>query len=248
MKIFVMDKYGFCFILCLLLITSIFFISCLSPSATDDRLLPIYSVETDEKVLAITFDSAWTAEDLPNICNTLDEYNCKATFFVVGSWAEKYPESVKMLAERGHEIAGHSYNHAHYNNLSHDELISDMDKCDRVIYDLIGKNTRIFRSPYGEYNNTVVNAAKESGRVLIQWDVDSLDWKDLSCEEMLKRITPNVKNGSIILLHNGTKYTASSLPVILKTLTQNGYSFKTVGDLIYKENYVINQEGRQIKD
>lgn len=247
MKIFVLDKYKAALIACALTASAAFFISCLTPSASSERLLPIYSVETDEKAVAITFDCAWTSEDLPSICDTLSQYGCKATFFTVGTWAEKYPDSVKMLSEKGHEIAGHSYNHAHYNALSESELITDMAKCDAVIKNITGKNIPLFRAPYGEYNNIVVKAASDSGRYLIQWDSDSLDWKDLSESEIVERVMTRVKNGSIILLHNGTKNTASALPNLLESLKKEGYTFKSVGELIYYDNYEINSDGRQIR-
>ncbi len=248
MKIFVLDKLHFAFILCGLLALSLFLVSTLSPSAENERLLPIYSVETEEKAVAITFDSAWTAEDIPLISATLKDFDCPATFFVVGSWAEKYPESVKLLFDSGHEIAGHSYNHAHYNSLSSDEIKSDVKKCDEVIKKIVGSVSPVFRSPYGEYNNTVVEAVESLNKKLIQWDVDSLDWKELTLEEMEKRILPKVKNGSIILFHNGTPHTASALPSILQKLKDEGYSFKKVSDLIYFEDYIINNDGRQIKN
>ena len=247
LKIFVLDKYRFACILLALFSVALFLVSSLSPNAEEEKLLPVYSVETDEKVLSVTFDCAWTAEDIPIILSTLKNYNCRATFFVVGSWAEKYPECVKLIHDAGHEVAGHSYNHAHYNSMSEEELIQDMNKCDAVIKAIAGENLPIFRTPYGEYNNTVVKAANDSGRTLIQWDVDSLDWKDLTAQQMEKRILPKVKNGSVILFHNGTKHTASALPTLLEKLTSEGYSFKSVGEMIYYDNYEINHEGRQIK-
>ncbi len=247
MKIYVLDKYKAFFLAAVITAAAAFSVFCLTPSATEERLLPIYSVETEEKAVAVTFDSAWTADDIPSICDTLDSFNCKATFFVVGTWAEKNPDSVRLLSEHGHEIAGHSYNHAHYNELSEPELMADMAKCDAVIKNITGKNIPLFRSPYGEYNNTVVRAANESGRFLIQWDADSLDWKDLSEEEIIDRVMKKVKNGSIILLHNGTKNTASALPKLLERLKNEGYIFKSAGELILRDNYKINSEGRQIK-
>ena len=247
LKIFVLDKYKFSCILLSLFSIVLFLIASLSPTAEEERLLPIYSVETDEKVVSVTFDSAWTAEDIPLILDALKKHNCRATFFVVGSWAEKYPDCVKLIHNSGHEIAGHSYNHAHYNSLSSNELTSDMDKCDSVIKGITGEVLPIFRAPYGEYNNTVVSAALDSGRTLIQWDIDSLDWKDLSYEDMAKRILPNLKNGSVILFHNGTKHTASSLDMLLSAIEEKGFTFKSICEMIYKDNYEIDHTGRQKK-
>ncbi len=247
LKIFVLDKYRFSCILLALFSFALFLVASLSPVAEEEKLLPVYSVETDDAVLSVTFDCAWTAEDIPVILETLKKHNCRATFFVVGSWAEKYPEYVKLIFDSGHEVAGHSYNHAHYNSLSQEELKKDMDMCDAIIKSITGTTLPIFRTPYGEYNNTVVSTALNTGRTLIQWDADSLDWKDLSGEDMLKRILPKIKNGSIILFHNGTKHTASSLDTVLSKIAEKGYTFKSVGDMIIKDNFVIDHTGRQKK-
>lgn len=248
MKIYVLSKYKAAFFVVAAAMCASCFVFGLVPNANNDRLLPIYSVETEEKTVAITFDSAWNADDIPSVCQTLENFSCPATFFVVGTWAEKNPDAIRLIASSGHEIAGHSYNHAHYSNLSPEELFADMAKCDAAIFSVVGKNVPLFRSPYGEYNNTVVKVATDSGRYLIQWDADSLDWKDLSADEITNRVMSRVKNGSIILLHTGTKNTAAALPKLLSALKNEGYDFKSVGDLIYREDYTINHEGRQIKN
>lgn len=207
--------------------------------------LPIYSVETPEKAVSITFDSAWGNEDIDDIINILKQYGCPATFFVVGDFVQKYPESVKKLYDAGHEIANHSDSHAHYSRLSAEQMKKDMDKCDEKIKAVTGTASPLFRPPYGEYNDTVVEVCRETGRYCIQWDVDSLDWKGLSSEEMKNRILPKIQNGSIILFHTGTDNTASALPDILEAIKEKGFVFKKTRDLIYKENYRIDHQGRQ---
>lgn len=218
------------------------------PVATAPKALPIYCVEKAEKEIAITFDSAWGNEDLDEILNVLKQYKCKATFFVVGDFIDRYPESVKAMADNGHEVANHSDNHAHYSKLSKEEMILDMDKCDEKIKKITGNDNNLFRPPYGEYNNLSVTTCEETGRYSIQWDVDSLDWKGLTPDEMEQRILKRVNNGSIILLHNGAKHTAKALPQILNSLKNQGYTFKTVSELIYKENYTIDHTGKQISN
>lgn len=165
----------------------------------------------------------------------------------MGDWLVKFPDAVKKLHAAGHEIANHSDTHAHLNSLSTEKLITEMEECDKKILDLTGVKNVLFRAPYGEYNDNVIITCYQSGRYPIQWNIDSLDWKNLTSKEMINRIVPRLKNGSIILLHNGTENTAGALPSILEAIKQEGYSFKTVGDLIYKENFKINHEGRQIK-
>lgn len=247
MKIFVLTKKT------LLLAAAVLLISVFSLPAFFETIetsvaakeLPVYSVETSEKKIAVTFDSAWNDDDIDKIINTLSDQNCPSTFFVTGDWAERFPESLKKLYNAGHEIASHSYNHTLYSTLSKEEIIADMDKCDSIIESLLGFRPNLMRAPSGDYTNNSILACKETGRLCIQWDVDSLDWKELSEEEMKERIFSKVKNGSILLFHNGTKQTADALPGILSALKAEGYEFVKVSDLIYKENYTIDHTGRQ---
>lgn len=213
-----------------------------------NREIPIYCVDRDDKKIALTFDCAWNADDITSICDTLDAYHAKATFFAVGDWAKKYPDAVKELSQKGHTIGNHSYNHAHYKKLSKTEMLSDMEKCDAVLEDLTGQKPTLFRSPYGEYNNTVIQTCDESGRTYIQWSVDSIDYGDASADDILRRATTEVKSGDILLLHNGTKNTAAALPQILKNLSDQGFTFVSVNDLIYPSNYTVDHAGKQIQN
>ncbi|MGM9552335.1 MAG: polysaccharide deacetylase family protein [Clostridia bacterium] len=249
MKIFVITKHTIFLLLAAILVSS----ACVPKlfksveTSVKSKELPIYSVERQDKKIAVTFDSAWNDDDIDQIINVLCAYSCPATFFVTGDWAERFPEALKKLHSNGHEIGSHSYNHTLYSTLSKDEIISDMDKCDSVIESVLGFRPNIMRAPSGDYTNNSILAAKETGRFCIQWDVDSLDWKDLTEEEMKKRIFDRIQSGSILLFHNGTKQTASALPGILQSLKDEGYEFVRVSDLIYKENYSIDHTGRQYK-
>lgn len=214
-------------------------------TSVSSKELPIYSVERSDKKIAITFDSAWNDDDIDEIIRVLNEQSCPSTFFVTGNWAERFPESLKKLCNAGHEIGSHSYNHTLYSTLSRDEIIADMDKCDSVIESIVGIRPTLVRAPSGDYTNNSILACKETGRLCIQWDVDSLDWKELTEEEMKSRIFDRIQSGSILLFHNGTKQTASALPGILSALKNEGYEFVKVSDLIYKENYSIDHTGRQ---
>jgi peptidoglycan/xylan/chitin deacetylase (PgdA/CDA1 family) len=106
----------------------------------------------------------------------------------------------------------------------------------------------VFRPPYGDYNDNLIETAQELGLYTIQWDVDSLDWKDLSATEIINRVTKRVKSGSIVLFHNQGLHTAEALPTIIKTLKQKGYEFTTIGDLIYQDDYYMSADGRQYKN
>jgi polysaccharide deacetylase family sporulation protein PdaB len=214
-------------------------------AAVTQRQLPIYCVEKDYKVLSITFDAAWGNEDTQQLIDIMAKYNVKATFFVVGDWVTKYPESVKALCDAGHEVMSHSDSHAHFNSLSTDEIIEDINTCNDKIEAVTGVRPTLFRCPYGEYDDHVINAVRSLNIEPIQWDVDSLDWKDISAAEITQRVTSRVQCGSIVLFHNAALHTPEALPGIIETLLQEGYTFVPVSQLILSGEYTIDHTGRQ---
>lgn len=220
-------------------------ISVINP--TKDHILPIYSVETDEKVVSMTFDSAWGDEDLDDILDILERQDVKATFFVTGDWVSQYPEAIKKLDAKGHELGSHGDHHKHMTRLSEEENRKELQGCFDKIKSVIGKEIDLFRAPYGDYNEALVKTAKEAGYYTIQWDVDSLDWKDYGVDNIIQTVTQhkNLGNGSILLLHNGAKYTKDALESVITGLKEQGYTFVKVSDLIYRDNYYIDHAGRQ---
>ena len=216
-------------------------------SIATTKLLPIYRVDIDEPKIALTINCAWNAQDIDVILETLSKNNAKATFFMVGNWATKFPEAVKKIADSGNEIANHSYSHPHVSNLNYEKNVEEINRCSDIIHKIIGNATSLYRGPYGEYNDTVIKAAKDNNHIMIQWDIDSLDYKGLTEEQMWERIEPKLQNGSIILMHNGTENTALSLDTIIKNIKEKGYNLVTVSELIYKENYTIDNKGVQHK-
>jgi polysaccharide deacetylase family sporulation protein PdaB len=210
------------------------------------RELPIYCVKRDNKAVSLTFDAAWGNEDTQQLIDILDKYNIKATFFVVGFWVDKFPESVKALSDAGHEIMNHSNDHAHFSRLSTGEIISNITACNEKIAAVTGVTPTLFRAPYGEYDDNVIKTLKSMGMNTIQWDVDSLDWKDLSAGEITKRVTSKVQSGSIMLFHNAALHTPEALPAIIEYLIANGYSIVPVSELILQGDYTIDHTGRQL--
>lgn len=209
--------------------------------------IPIYCVDTSKKEIALTFDAAWGDDDTDELISILNENNAKASFFAVGGFIKRFPESVKKFAANGHEILNHSDSHAHMAGLNEEQIKEELDGCEKKINDTVGKSLKLFRPPYGEYNDSVIKYAKNAGYTAIQWDVDSLDWKDLSADEIYRRVINKTKNGSIILFHNGAKNTPSALKIILPELKKQGYKFVTVSELVYKKDYVIDNSGKQKK-
>ena len=212
---------------------------------TKARSLPIYSVAREEKNIAISFDCAWGTEHTDAILKALDQNDVRCTFFMVEFWTEKYPEYVKKIDEAGHEIGTHSKTHPYMSKLSESEIRAELSSSSEAITAVTGKKVDLFRPPYGDYDNLVIDTAKSMGIYSIQWDVDSLDWKDLSATDIAMRIINGVKPGSIILCHNNGLHTAEALPLIFSTLQNRGYEFVPIGELIYRENYTIDSAGKQ---
>lgn len=209
------------------------------------RDLPIYCVEKEEKIISISFDAAWGAEDTMQLIEILGKYNVKATFFVVGSWVDEFPDAVKALSDAGHEIMNHSNSHPHMTQISKEKMKEEIEKCNQKIEAITGKKPHLFRAPYGDYNNDVVQTVRECGCYTIQWSVDSLDWKDLSAKEITQRVTEKAEPGSIVLFHNAALNTPEALPAILEKLQAEEYCFVPISKLIYTENYAIDQAGKQ---
>ncbi|MDE6666789.1 MAG: polysaccharide deacetylase family protein [Clostridia bacterium] len=209
------------------------------------RLIPIYCVDREEKVCSITFDCAWGTEHTDDILKALKNCDVRATFFMVEFWTEKYPEFVKKIDEHGCEIGTHSSTHSYMSKLNAEGIKQELTTSSEAITNVTGKKVELFRPPYGDYDDELIKTASELGYHTIQWDVDSLDWKDLSASDIAMRVINGVKNGSIILMHNNGLHTAEAVPIILETLKNRGYSFVPVGELILRENYVIDGTGMQ---
>ena len=216
--------------------------------ADNERKLPIYCVETDKKQIAISFDAAWGNDDTEQLISILAEYDVPATFFVVGAWVDKYPESVKALSDAGHQIQNHSNTHPYMSKLSAEQITDELESCNKKIENITGVRPNLLRPPYGDYNNCLIETTQSLDMYTIQWSVDSLDWKDNATPDSIyQRVTSKVKNGSIVLFHNDADHTPAALPNILKCLKDEGYEFVFISDLIYKDNYEIIHDGTQCK-
>lgn len=209
------------------------------------RLVPIYSVERDDKKVAITFDCAWGTEYTDQILKALEVSEVKATFFTVEFWTEKYGDFVKKISEAGHTVGTHSSTHSYMSKQNAEDIKKELTASSEAIEKITGKKVELFRAPYGDYDDELIKTASSLGYYTIQWDVDSLDWKDLSASDIAMRVINGVKSGSIILMHNNGLHTAEAVPIILETLKNKGYTFVTVDELIYKECYIIDGTGRQ---
>lgn len=218
-------------------------------SKTIKKKLPIYSVKTDEKKVALSFDAAWGNEDTRELLGILEENNIRATFFLTGGWIETYPDDVRAIYEGGHDIGNHSENHKQMDKLTAEKCREEIMKPHDKVYNLTGYDMFLFRPPYGAYNDNLLNVLEGCGYYGIQWSVDSLDWKDYGVQSIIKTVLnhKNLRNGAIILMHNGGKYTKAALQLVIDGLREQGYEIVPISELIYTGNYKIDNTGEQVR-
>jgi polysaccharide deacetylase family sporulation protein PdaB len=211
------------------------------------KLRPIYSVETEEPKIAISFDASWGSERTESLLKILDQYHVKTTFFLVNLWLDKYPLLAKSIMAKGHEIGMHSTTHPDFAKLSKQQMQNEIVQNYEKIVEVTGHRPILFRPPFGSYNNTLLELTDSLGMYCIQWDVDSLDWRDISDSEIYNRVTSKVKNGSIVLFHNDGKNTPQALGRIIENLQGRGYKIVPISELIYKKDFTIDHMGIQRK-
>ncbi len=210
------------------------------------RELPIYGVSRDDGKIALTIDAAWDKDKTGFILDTLDKYEIKATFFLCGVWVKAYPDYVKEIAARGHEIGNHSLSHPHMNSLTSAQVQEEITKLDDEIERLTGSRCKLFRAPFGEYNNDVITAVRKIDYEVIQWTRDTVDWKESrSAEQILNTVLPNLKSGDIILCHNNGYKIEQYLPVLIETAKKEGFHFVTVSELLLEGETSIDNQGIQ---
>ncbi|MCE5236598.1 MAG: polysaccharide deacetylase family protein [Clostridiaceae bacterium] len=208
--------------------------------------LPVYSVSRDDKKIALTIDAAWEDDKTDFILDTLAQYNVKATFFLCGFWVEKYPDKVKAIFDAGHEIGNHTATHPHMNSLSTSQMQEELNKYEALLTPITGVKSKLFRAPYGEYNDNVIKTVRSMGYEVIQWNLDTVDWRpERSAQTILDTVLPKLEPGSIILCHNNGYKIKDYLPALLKSAIDNGYEFVPVSELLLAGNTIIDVNGVQ---
>lgn len=215
------------------------------PVAAGQRLLPVYEVDTGTNKVALSFDASWGAEYTETILDVLDQYNVKTTFFLVNLWLEDYPELAREITARGHEIGLHSAAHPDLTTLSAAQIRQELQDNDRLIRETTGFAPTLFRPPYGAYNDTVIGEAAALGYTSVQWSVDSLDWQELSADQIFRRVTDGLHAGDIVLFHNNGLHTAEALPRILDHLREQGLEAVPVSGLLWQEDWYVDVNGVQ---
>ena len=212
------------------------------------RKIPVYGVETDKKVIALTFDAAWGADKTQGILDVMEQYGAKGTFFLVGFWIDKYEKETKAIAEAGFDIGNHSRNHLNMPKLSENEIKNEIEYVNDRVFDLTGKKPKYFRAPFGDYSNKLMTSLEELNMVGVQWSIDSLDWKGLSAKQIYERVVPKAKSGDIVLFHNNSDHVIDALPLVLSALKGQGFEFVTLSQLVHTEGYTIDSNGIQHKN
>ena len=214
-------------------------------TATTERRLPVYSVETTEKLVSLGINCAWGDEDIPQLLALLQENDVRASFFVTGTFCRKFPDAVAEIAAAGHEIGSHSNNHVDLTTLDIEKIREEIRLGNAEIATITGKAPTLFRPPSGAYNNLVIAAIEDEGMIPIHWTCDSIDYKNPTTAQMQSRIMKRLCPGAILLFHAGAKNTPAALPEIITAIKAEGYSFVATGKLIYPPPYTLNHEGRQ---
>lgn len=199
-----------------------------------DAPMAIAGTQTPDKVVAMTFDHSWGNTFTPAILDTLKEKNVKATFFLMGPWAKKYPEVAKRIHAEGHEIASHGHKHDNYGEKGADWVKADITTASNELHEVVGVTPMLLRPPNGSYNKESLQVTRELGMQTIIWNIDSLDWKNPGKEVIIDRVLKRLKAGGIILLHasDTPRQTADALPELIDRIRQEGYEIVTVGDLL----------------
>ena len=210
------------------------------------RELPVYNVQRNDNKIALTIDAAWEDDKTPFILDELDRQWIKATFFLTGIWVDEYPEHVKEIHARGHEIGNHTDTHPHMNRLSAEQMQKEMNALDDKIEGLTGIRSKTFRMPYGEYNDLVVTTVRAMEYTPVQWNLDTVDWREeRSTEQILQGVVPKLSSGSIILSHNNGFKIKEYLPLLIDGAKAQGFEFVTVSELLLSGNTVIDVNGVQ---
>ncbi|MDG0873736.1 polysaccharide deacetylase family sporulation protein PdaB [Paenibacillus thiaminolyticus] len=195
----------------------------------------IYSVPTDKKVIALTFDISWGDKRAEPILEILKEKGVnKATFFLSSPWSKTHPDIVKKMVSAGYEIGSHGHKHVNYSSLSDEEIRKQITTAHQHLKEVTGQDANLIRMPNGDFDKRVLRIADKLNYKVIQWDTDSLDWKNPGVDTIVKRVVGKAHPGDIILLHasDSCKQTHLALPTIIDSLRAKGYEFVTVSELI----------------
>lgn len=194
-----------------------------------------YRAETKDKQVALTFNVSWGENKLIPILDILDEKGVEHTnFFISASWAERYPDLVKTIKERGHSIGNHGYQYKDYTKWEDDKIRKDIIQSNQILTDLIGEKPTLLRPPNGSFNKQVLTIADAQGYSVVHWSIDSKDYTNPGVNSIVDTVISETNSGDVLLFHasDSVKQTDKALPIIIDQLREKGFTFTTVEDLI----------------
>jgi len=199
---------------------------------------PVHRINTQKKIVALTFDDGPDPVYTPLILETLHKNGVPATFFVLGSQANKYPSIIRWMQKAGHEIGNHGYEHHDLNKLTEQQVYDEIKRTEETIRKIAGVFTQYYRPPGGVITHDVQNAVQTTGYDLIYWSVDPRDWSlKRTAAVIVNSVKQSVTPGDIILFHDGglnQKQTLKALQQLISELRSQGYKFVTISQLLHE--------------
>lgn len=208
----------------------------------------VYSVETDRKVIALTFDISWGDKRAEPILKILEDKGVKkATFFLSSPWTQQHPEIVQKIVKGGWEIGSHGHKHVNYSKLNDEEIRTQIQTAHGILQQVTGQNPNLIRMPNGDFDKRVLRIANELNYKVIQWDTDSLDWMNKGVDNIINRVVTKAHSGDIVLMHASDTCTQTheALPTIIDQLRAKGYEFVSVGELL-QQTSVEHKEAERL--
>lgn len=196
----------------------------------------INEVPTSKKAVAITFDDGPNPTYTPQLLEIFSEAKGKATFFMIGEQMKNHPEVVKLVAALGHQIGNHTFTHPKLSQLSTVECLEEIERAERLIEELAGRKPVVFRPPYLDYNQDTVSLLQQKGYPMIgALNLEAQDWEQPGVEHILEKSRDAVKNGSILIFHDGygeRSQTIEAVRMLVSELTSQGYQLVAVSELL----------------
>lgn len=216
------------------------------PASTETAVMPVCRVATDDKVVALTFDTAFGDADYTGqILTALKDEGAPATFFVMGLWAQEYPEEIDAMVQSGLEVASHSMSHTKYTELTETELLADASDASELIFDMTGFDSDLIRLPYGAFDTQTIMTLQAQGYIPMKWSLDSKDWKGYDANQIADTVLGQVESGDIIMFQNNMAATPEALAAIIAGLKEQGFTLVTVSDLLVSGEYYVDEDGTQ---
>ena len=217
-----------------------------APTTSMSEPMPICRVNTEEKAVALTIDTAFgDADYTQDILKVLENESAKATFFVMGLWAKDNAEALGAISKSGNEIASHSMSHARYPDMTADEVIKDAGEVKTMLFDKTGFDTQIIRMPYGAFNTESIMALEGEGYIPVKWSLDAKDWKGYDSAKIADGVLNTVKSGDIIMFQNNMPASPEALAAVILGLREQGFKIVTVSDLLLDGDAIVDTTGTQ---